>query len=169
MKQQVIKSAINKLELMDIALHECHFFRNQEIDPDMKFPDFTYQGKLGIKTQGLVYTDQAEKEELNVFRCYVSFGVRAVHPDDAEKEEKESRIYYTIEADFRIDYHIKEDLTKEEISEFADFNVVHNAWPFWRQHVLNITHNANLPRLIIPFFSGQDLAKNTTKKKHMKG
>lgn len=58
-------------------------------------------------------------------------------------------------------------LTKKEVEEFASFNSVHNAWPFWRQHVFQTINNAHLPSLDIPLMKGQILekVKKKTRKK----
>ncbi|MEO8460730.1 MAG: hypothetical protein ABI451_09395, partial [Dokdonella sp.] len=66
----------------------------------------------------------------------------------------EPAIYFLIEAAFLVEYDVTGALEEDAIAAFANFNAVHNVWPFWRQHVFDIVQRARLPQLEIPLFSG---------------
>lgn len=57
-----------------------------------------------------------------------------------------------IEACFIAKYHQSKNVSEEAVSEFVQFNVVHNVWPFWREHAFRTAVQAKLPTPIIPLF-----------------
>ena len=165
MDKKIITSASNKLKLLDIVLHESSLNRDKDIDPLLYPQNLTQESMLGIVTNALSYKDDEKNgEEEKIFRVYASFGIRVVDPNNDKKSKK--KVYFRIEATYRLDYQILKELTKNEVMEFARFNSVHNAWPFWRQHVYQFVNIAHLPYLDVPLMKGQVLSK--TKKKTKK-
>jgi preprotein translocase subunit SecB len=59
-------------------------------------------------------------------------------------------------------------LKASEIEAFAEVNAVHNAWPYWRELVQNVTVRMQLPPLILPLFRIRDIPgeEDHSKKKH---
>lgn len=59
---------------------------------------------------------------------------------------------YTIVAQFRLTYSLEEadELTDYDFEQFAHWNAVFNAWPYWREHVSSIINRGQLPRFIVP-------------------
>lgn len=165
MNKDLIASAAAKLQLVDLVLHEGTLARSKDIDPMMYPNKFTQQSKISVAGEEFYYSDD-EGHKDNVFRNYVSFGVRAVKDLDAKsKNESSPEIYFTIEATFRIDYLLQKSLTPEEAQEFSQFNSVHNAWAFWRQFVFQTVKSGELPPINIPLMSGQIFKSRTKKKK----
>ena len=152
MNEDIIASATNKLELLNIVLHETSLERSGDIDPLAYPPDITQQGMLSVKAEEVSY--ESKDEAINIFRTYVNFGLRAVHEKDSDDKDDNVEIYFTLEATYRIDYNQIEPLSDEEADEFSKFNSVHNAWPFWRQHVFETVRSADLPRLQVPLMRG---------------
>lgn len=173
MDKIVISSAIDKLELLTIALHEGSLVRHKDEDPFSYPRDLKQQSMLGVKSERLTY--ESGEESLNILRCYVSLGVRAVkETSNEQKQEKEGDgkykssnvvdVYHRVEAIFRVDYRITKTLHKEEAEEFSNFNAVHNVWPFWRHYVFETLRSAELPPLSVPLMRGVNIKKKLKKK-----
>ncbi len=60
----------------------------------------------------------------------------------------------TIEAFFVLAYKIDnfQGLTQKGFEQFANFNGIYNAWPYWREFVQNTIVRMGLPSLSIPVF-----------------
>lgn len=151
MDKEHIKSASNKLELIDICLHEAILERGGEEDPLLIPSEFQQQSKIAVTTEDITYAGQDDKD-IDILRIYVSLGHRSVDDTNQNNEEvkKEPIILFKIEASFRVDYHRKGKISKEAVKEFANNNAVHNVWPFWRQYVFQTIQQACLPHVDIP-------------------
>ena len=152
MNADIIKSAATKLELLNIVLHEAQLARNPEHENPSNYPaSIVQQNKLVVEAEEATY--QADSKRIKIFRVYVSLGKRAVEELAEHTEQagqKKAKIFFTVEATFRVDYLMKAKLTEEEIREFSQNNAVHNVWPFWREHVYEVARKAELPRLSVP-------------------
>lgn len=166
MDKEAIASATEKLELLNVVLHESKLARGANDEP-LFFPaDLQQQSMLGVTAEDLTLEqDDAKDGRFNLFRVYVQLGVRAVG-DNAKRPTgrmKSKKIYFTIEAKFRVDYLVKVKLTKAEAEEFSKFNAIHNVWPFWREHVLRTLREAELPLLNIPLMRGMNVGRKLPK------
>lgn len=153
MDEALIQSAIDKLEFRDIVLHTCKLERDPDQDPIL-YPNFVrQQNQHEVITDRLFFIDDDE-EEVEILRNYIRFVVSGFEQSTQGEEQDldEGKSLFSIQAEFRVDYLVVGDLTEPEIDEFSRYNVVHNAWPFWRQHVYQTAGNAKLPRISIPFF-----------------
>lgn len=165
MNHDLIKSATEKLDLLNVVLHEAHLTRNKDIDPIAPLPEFKQQTMLAVNSEDITYSTTDDKT-LEILRSYVSCGIRVIDNASEEGEESaDSTIFFIIEAIFRVDYLVKKKLTKSEIQEFSQFNSVHNAWPFWRHHVLETTRSADLPHIVVPLMRGIPNEEGKTRKK----
>lgn len=163
MDKKLITSATEKLELLNIVLHEAKLLRNKNED-QLAYPsDLRQQFMTVIRGEELTFeTSDKSQEQVNLFRVYVELGVRAVREQAEKKPTKHKssqKVYFTVEATFRVDYLVKDKLTKKEAEEFANFNAVHNVWPFWREHVLHSLRAAELPLLNVPLMRGMAIGK----------
>jgi hypothetical protein len=61
---------------------------------------------------------------------------------------------YYLFARFRLIYEIHEEqgeeLTSEDLQQFAQWNAVFNAWPYWREYLSSTINRAQLPRFVVP-------------------
>jgi len=150
MNNELIAAASEKLELHNVVLHETTLVREDDKDP-LSYPiDLGQQGMLSVNYQEITYG--SEDDVHDVFRAFVILGLRAVK--ELEDNDEDVDIYFSLEAVYRVDYLLKEKLSDEEAEEFAQFNSVHNVWPFWRQHVFETLRSAELPRLNVPLMRG---------------
>lgn len=76
---------------------------------------------------------------------------RAVNP--SIEAEADGYVLFAIEAEDLLEYEMLCEVPDEAICAFADFNSVHNVWPFWRFHVHDVLQRARLPHVDVPFFS----------------
>jgi len=145
-KNELCRIAASALKLKDITLYGSKFERGK------------YDGTEGMQEEkkgthfnkSTIETDDNEQELLEVL---VLLGIRVVSPET--DEESENPLFaFLIEAEYIVEYEIIDDLPEDAIKAFAEFNAVHNAWPFWRQHVYDIVQKAGLPKLDVPLFTG---------------
>lgn len=160
MDKKVILSATDKLELLNIVLHESNFIRDSDMDPFTYPSDIDQQNMMSVSTEELSY--DTSNDTLDIFRSYVSLGLRGVTLTG--NDENEVEILFTIEATFRVDYLLKESLLENEAKEFSEFNSVHNVWPFWRNYVFDTLRAADLPKLNVPLMRGMNVNKKGKKK-----
>lgn len=152
------------LKVQDIALWDSHLQRFVEY-PSMEDGErLGYQSMRGVRVDlaGMVNDDG---EEIDVLKVFVSLGIRCIAArkstaEDGAKPEhsgddEEEVVLYALESTFSVDYEILEPMPEEYVSSFANFNSVHNVWPFWRQHVYDTLKRASLPVPDVPFFAGQ--------------
>ncbi len=158
MDNKLILSASDKLELLDITLHDCNLTRGADIDPLNVPIEFLQQSHQSFMVEEVEY--RGKEGDFQILRAYISLGVRTTSINEENEGDKE--IYFTIEGTFRADYLMNGSLNEKEIQEFCKHNVVHNVWPFWRSHVFQLTRLSALPQLSIPLLKPK--TPNATKK-----
>lgn len=146
-QQNLIKRAIAGLKLKDIFLYQSRFMRPEE--PSANQTQGLKQDKKG--SQFVVEADP-ENDSKKLFRVLVTLGTRIVNEKEDEDEE-DVEVYFYIEADFVVEYELLHEVDEDALKVFADYNSIHNVWPFWRQHVFDIVQRSRLPHLDIPLFS----------------
>ena len=154
MDKKLIKSAIEKLELLNVLVDALEFKRNKEIEIFEYPKNIQQQNLLSINSEVIDFK-AAKDGDFSILRVYVTTGVRAV--DDVEKSDDDIKVFFTIEATHSVDYSLKSELTDEEITEFSKFNSVHNVWPFWRQYVFQVVSSAGLPNINVPLMRGMNV------------
>lgn len=87
----------------------------------------------------------AEGEHESLVRVLVTLGVRCVTSAGEEP-------LHSLESTFAVEYRVLQELPSDKMGDFVQFNCVHNAWPFWREHVYTTLKKASLPPISIPFF-----------------
>lgn len=145
--ESLIHKTVNSLRLSDIILYEARFGRAEQPSSGNMTQGFQ-QHKRGVKYT-VVEPDGGESaRQLHIL---VMLGTRVTA---GTEDEPDPPILFFIEADFVVIYDIVGELEDDGMKAFAELNAVHNAWPFWRQHVFDIVQRARLPQLDIPLFSG---------------
>ncbi len=78
------------------------------------------------------------------FWVICDFGVRYVTPEE--------EILFEHEAKFCLHYSLKtrKGLSRKDLLSFAKFNAPHNAWPYWRELVHNISARMPIPPIVVP-------------------
>lgn len=149
-EKELVLGAQKALKLRDIKLYSCALHQNEHSSDQLKSL-LKEQLKHGIR-----YAQAKKKlgeKEIVVLLVHVDLGIRV----GVEDEKKEFAPIFTIEASYLVEYQIKEDVSDDALAAFSKYNVVHNVWPFWRQHVFDAVSRARLPHTSIPFFPGEDI------------
>lgn len=135
-----------KLRILDVVLACSSFTRPLEDAPEAA--KAWQQHKRGVQ-YGVENAGADSDQEL---RILVQLGTRVLLSD--EEQGHDGAVQFEIEADFLVRYAMTEVLDEAALDTFANFNAVHNVWPFWRQHVFDIVQRGRLPHLEVPLFAG---------------
>ncbi len=142
---QKISAVTKTLKLLDIALHDSKYqFSPELLTKDL--PDSQMMKRL-VSYQFI----SPSKEAGEVLLVKIDLGVRLCRDED---QNEESNILVEIEAGFVASYSITNKIDEDSYKLFAEFNSVHNVWPFWRQHVYDIVQRGRLPVIDIPLLAG---------------
>lgn len=104
--------------------------------------------KLGVEPHAKVQ----ELPKDGVFYVLASFDLQVLADD-----KKTPAV--TLGATFELRYTVPEDLgevTKEELTAFAEVNAIFNAWPYWREFIQSMFVRMNLPPVTLPVFRLSD-------------
>lgn len=143
MDKQLITQATDNLNLLDIVLYKSSFERFADIHEKVQLGQ---QNKLAVKADISEAIDD-ENNTLHLLSVFVDLGIRV---SDLSNKEAESKLLYQIEATFKVDYQIVNQLDENALIEFSRFNAVHTVWSFWRQFVFSTLNQAHLPCPEIP-------------------
>ncbi len=146
MDKDLISQAIKSLELIDIHLYSTSITRFEEISADIYPDEMGQQNKISVKAEFLEKAD--DSDDTRLIHAKVEFGLRFIE----ENEDGEIKTLAEIEACFIAKYHQLAEVSEEAISEFMQFNVVHNVWPFWREHAFRSAAQAKLPTPMISLY-----------------
>lgn len=149
--QALIVQATKGLKLRDIVLNRSEFSR-PHADSGQGPTDAFQQGKRIVRYSASE-TPNADGPPLRLLQVRIELGTRIVR----EPNSPEPQVLIMIEADYIAEYEVNLELTDEAIKAFAEFNAVHNIWPFWRQHVFDVVDRARLPRIEVPLFAGMKM------------
>jgi preprotein translocase subunit SecB len=141
-QKELIAQAAKALKIRGLFLYQSKFLR--PTNPPEDAAEVLRQDRRGVEWAVGEGPDKSRQLEVKV-----SLGLRVM-----ERDAPEAKVYLVIEAEFAVVYSMEGDLRDEALNAFAEFNAVHNVWPFWRQHVFDIVKRGDLPDLIVPLFSG---------------
>lgn len=144
-QKENLNTATPKLRILDVILARSTFTRPME--ETAAATQGWQEHKRGVQ-YGIADAAEGEGKELQVL---VQLGTRVLFSDEPNGD---GAVQFEIEADFLVRYQMTGELDESALDVFANFNAVHNAWPFWRQHVFDIVQRGRLPHLDVPLFSG---------------
>lgn len=152
MDEKLISEAVKSLELIDIHLYSTSIKRFEEISSDNYPENMSQQNKISINADFLETEDEADSTRL--INAKVEFGLRFI-----VKDGDKITTLAEIETCFIAKYRQLEEVSDEVINEFMKFNVVHNVWPFWREHAFRLSAESKLPIPIISLYKGCSISK----------
>ncbi len=87
-----------------------------------------------------------------LLRVRVGMGIRWVAPQQTDESEQDTEpdIKALIEADFAAEYQFADKLADESVHKFAEYNVSHHVWPYWREYLASQSERMRLPRVVLP-------------------
>lgn len=142
MDKQLITQAIDNLNLLDIVLYKSSFERFSDFHEKVQLGQ---QNKLAVKAD----TSEAVDDENNIIHLLSVFVDLGIRVSDIS-QDAEPKLIYQIEATFKVDYQLLNNVDETVLIEFSRFNAVHTIWSFWRQFVFSTVNQANLPHPDIP-------------------
>lgn len=133
----VVGSVALRVEILTVELLRAFFDRADESPLPSAAPSDAVP-EIGVDV------DYAISDDQTVLGCTLTFGTLF----------QEDEPPYELTAGFRVVYSVKpgDPLTVEELSMFAHYNAVFNAWPYWREYLSSTINRAQLPRFILPVF-----------------
>lgn len=146
MDKTLIAQAAQYLKLRSIVLFECNLKRFRELGEQKTLGQQTkksVRGTIGEAAEG--------ERRFQLFRVLIELGVRLVDPQ--EQEGQKATPLFQVEAIYQVDYELTGEIDQTALNEFAHYNAVHNAWPFWRQFVFSTVNQAGLPCPEIPLLT----------------
>lgn len=146
--EEFLREAISSLELEDIYLNSFNLEREDDFNIEL-IPEGMKQHTSYRVSAGIYDLDGQDSPYPKIFKAIVSFSVAYSTEENLDVGDKLA--YF--EANFVVAYSLKNEITEEAVSQFSKKNVVHNAWPFWRELVFDLARRANLPQPRIPLFS----------------
>lgn len=122
-----------RVELRAIELIGCHFDRADDGPFPTTAPAETPEFAMGAAWE--------LDEDAGLLGCVLTFGA-----------DFEDAGPYSLIARYRATYSVgpSEDLSDDDIEQFAQWNAVFNVWPYWREFVGTILDRADLPRIAVP-------------------
>jgi hypothetical protein len=126
---------VGGVEILDVSLIGAHFERAD--DGALQGPTQAPKpNEIGISPRWELSTDKTS------LGCTVTFST--VFDEEGAP--------YSVVAGFRLVYSLEEGLDPrpEELEQFVYWNVVFNAWPYWREYLSSTINRAHLPVFALP-------------------
>ena len=141
MDKQLITQAIDNINLLDIVLYKSSFERFADIYDESQLGQ---QNKLAVKADISEAIDD-KNNTIHLLSVFIDLGIRV-----SDISQEEPKLMYQIEATFKVDYQLLNNVDETALIEFSRFNAVHTVWTFWRQFVFSTVNQAHLPCPDIP-------------------
>lgn len=126
----------DRIELRSVTLAKCSAGRSRAVDTRAE----NFKAELTLKYG---YSKDAEEKTLTVFlEFHLMGGNPQVKPSQSLRVDATFVLAYSI-ASF-------ENLTDANLGAFAEVNGIFQAWPFWREFVLNTTARMGVHPLTLP-------------------
>lgn len=165
--RQHVFDAAAYLTLVDIALWESSLKRYLDYAPAVHDDHISVYFRDGVRAE-LADAEAPDGSALRFLRAFVTLGTRGVYSPKGAEEPTESQtdetdnVLFEIDATFLVVYSIKKEPSPEDLRDFVRLNCMHNAWPFWRQHVFDALKRGSLPQIALPFFQMADTEDDRT-------
>jgi hypothetical protein len=153
MNKQLINDASKKLSPKNILICSSNIWVDEEFDHS----DFDQQvgqiqslkGTSHLNVEELE-SDEDESKTTFIYNYFYNVGVRFTDEPD---ELDEIKTHFEIKAKFKVTYISETELDEDCASEFAQFNVGHTVWPYWREYVQSSCNRLGINNIEVPFYS----------------
>ena len=149
MNNALIKEAGDCLKLHSMALVGETLRTAQGIHPEFhNFSEIAVQLKNESGQWQPVQTENEDAPSFLVFRHVLAMRLLdEVTTDD----DGNPLVLLEIQATYRVGYSVGDTVHSDEaISKFAEYNVPHHIWAFWREHVSTMVSKAGYPPVLLP-------------------
>jgi hypothetical protein len=126
---------VPSVEILGVELLGAHFERDDD-DPLPRRAAGEITPDVGIGVEWAI------DDEQGLLGCALTFGTIM----------EGRRPPYSLVARFRLLYTVKSEarLKRSDIEQFAHWNAVFNAWPYWREYLSSTINRAQLPQFVAP-------------------
>lgn len=146
MNEALIKEASTSLDLHSMTLTSDSLKTADSAYPNLQaLPEIALQLKEEAINVQLMEDKSTGSSQILSF--YHSMAMRLVD----ESDDEQPAVLLEIHATYRVCYAVKDSApSPEAIKEFAQYNVPHHIWPFWREHVSAMVAKAGYPPILLP-------------------
>ncbi|MBI6187663.1 hypothetical protein JEP98_00605 [Providencia rettgeri] len=150
----------NKLEIAKVILRESSFSINKNLraaflESALDSGENKTESYEGTACAHLLSGKGAD-ECVYIFEFECASRVVKITDSDGNPvpESADVRVVYTVKAVFEASYISSVKLTDEELNAFAENDVVHHIWPYWREYFQNACSRMEAPKLQVPLSNG---------------
>lgn len=132
--QSAVGRVVPHVNIVNVELVHAHFDRRD----DGPIPR-TAAGELEPE----ILVDVEWERDGDTLGCLIRFGAEC---DDGQP------LPFRLFAFFRLTYSIDDpdSIADADLNQFAHWNALFNAWPYWREYLTSTLNRSGLPRLILP-------------------
>jgi hypothetical protein len=160
MNKQLLNDASKKLSPKSVLISSSNIWVDDEYDSqDLELIRElqSLKGTSHLNVEELE-SDTSEDESKTTYRYnYIyNVGIRCTDKTEESEESEESeevKVHFEIKAKFKVTYISEVELDHECASEFAQYNVGHTVWPYWREYVQSSCSRLGIANIDIPFYS----------------
>jgi hypothetical protein len=156
MNKQLINDASKNLSPKSIFICASNIWVDEEYDDQDLEVIRELQSLKGTSQLNVeeVESDTSEDESKTIYRYNYIYNVGIRCTDKSvESEEVEVKVHFEIKAKFKVTYISEIELDQECASEFAQYNVGHTVWPYWREYVQSSCSRLGISNVDVPFYS----------------
>ena len=152
---EAIRKAIEVLNIQDVYLRECKVSMRKDFDPKYWSSPIMANYAWGPRQGEMAEIGDSEKDEkhnlwkVNFYtRCRLLPGIESP-PSDYEPKAED--VLASIELLFIAEYRLLDTSVEHRaLVEFSQHNVAYHIWPYWREHLHDVTSRTHLPRITLP-------------------
>jgi hypothetical protein len=132
--QAAVGRVVGRIEIRDVELVHAHFDRDDDGPLAVRAPS---------ELEPDILIDVEWRQDGPSFGCLIRFGAEC---DDGHP------LPFRLFAFFRVTYTISGDepVSSGDLDQFAHWNAVFNAWPYWREYLSSTINRSGLPRVVLP-------------------
>lgn len=151
MNKQLINDASKKLSPKSIFICASNILVDEEYDDQDLEVIKEIQSLKGTSHLNVeeLESDSGEDESKITYRYNYFYNVGIRCTDKSE----EIKVHFEIKAKFKVTYMSEIELDQECASEFAQYNVGHTVWPYWREYVQSSCNRLGISNIEVPFYS----------------
>jgi hypothetical protein len=159
MNKELLDKAITSLAIKDVLVSGANLHLSKKYDP--LFPtieELAIQFRHGIDSfEEKTVTSQDANEDIRVVIFNYECAFRAL-PPGLDKEVLNNadllseEILIEAVATFSAYYLTTEEVDKDALNEFAQYNVGYHVWPYWREYASSIASRLRMPSFTIPLY-----------------
>ena len=155
--EALLETARQGLRVNDVTLRDAQVSLTDGFDPKYDHAPLLVQLMHRVVRSDVIEISN-DREPLRRFRVIVRLGIRWVRELKPRKRKaragepgpSDPDVLALIEATFIAEYDLVEEVPREALDEFAQYNATWHVWPYWREYVANQCARMNLSKVTMP-------------------